>query len=129
VLVTRKSSIQGKGLFTDSAIRARTKIGEFTGERISVREARRRARLQKRIAIIEIDNKHAIDEHVGGGPFRFINHSCEPNVFLRIAYGRVEFYAKTKIAAGEELTVDYVSSHHDGKLACRCGSKKCRGAI
>lgn len=129
MLVIRKSSIQGRGLFTDSAVRARAKLGEFTGERISIREARRRAKQQKRIAIVEVDDYRAIDGKVGGGPFNFINHSCQPNVFIRIAYGRVEFYAKSRIAAGAELTTDYGLSHHDGRLRCQCRSSKCRGFI
>jgi SET domain-containing protein len=99
MLLIKKSSINGKGLFTDSAVRAKTKLGEFTGERVSTREARRRAEGRKRIAIVEIDETDAIDGSAGGGPFQFINHSCEPNVFIRIAYGGVEFYAKMNIAA------------------------------
>ena len=61
--------------------------------------------------------------------FRFINHSCEPNTFMRCTPTRAEFYARRDIAAGEELTVDYMESHHDGKLACRCGAARCRGFI
>ena len=129
MLLIGKSSIQGKGLFTDLSVRARTKLGEFTGERISIREARRRAKRRKRIANLELSLKEAIDGSVNGGLFQFINHSCDPNVFIRIAYGRVEFYAKRNIAAGDELTTDYVWSHHDGQLRCRCQSSNCRGFI
>ena len=92
-----KSSIQGKGLFAECAVRARTKLGELTGERISTDEAHRRAKQRKRIAIVELNENEAIDASVRGGPFRFINHSCEANVFIRIAHGRVEFYAKRNI--------------------------------
>ena len=124
-----KSRIQGQGLFTDAPIPARRKIGEFTGERISVREARRRARGAKRIAIIEISSTKAIDGGVDGGPFQFVNHSCDPNVFIRIAYGRAEFYTRRPLGAGEELTCDYGESHHDGKLPCQCGSAHCKKFI
>lgn len=129
MLLIGKSSIQGKGLFTDSPIPRRKKLGEFTGERISTHEARKRAKGRKRIAIVEISLKEAIDVSVNGGPFRFINHSCDPNVFMRIAHGRVEFYAKRDIAARDELTSDYECSHHDGQLRCRCQSSDCRGFI
>src|SRR3954471_7367765 len=125
MLRVRKSKIQGKGLFTDSATPARKKIGEFTGEAISVREARRRAKGAKRIVIIELSDTKAIDGSVGGCPFEFVNHSCSPNVFVRIAYGRAEFYAQRNIKAGEELTCNYGESHHEGKLPCLCGSPKC----
>jgi SET domain-containing protein len=129
MLITRKSSIQGKGLFTDSPLRARQKIGEFSGEPISIREARKRAKGAKRIAIVEVSDTVALDGTRRGGPFSFINHSCDSNVFIRIAYGRAEFYAKNKIKAGAELTCDYVDSHHDGTLPCRCGSNNCRKFI
>jgi uncharacterized protein len=125
MLRVRKSKIQGQGLFTDTAIPSRKKIGDFTGECISVREARRRAKGKKRIAIIELSTTKAIDGSVNGGPFSFVNHSCDPNVFVRIAYGRAEFYAQRKIKAGEELTCNYGESHHEGKLPCRCGSPRC----
>jgi uncharacterized protein len=124
-----KSSIQGKGLFAAGPVRARTKLGELTGESISVEEARRRAKRRKRIAIVELNENEAIDADVDGGPFRYINHSCEPNVFIRIAFNRVEFYAKRDIATGDELTADYGLSHHDGQLQCCCGTSKCRGFI
>ena len=130
MLVIRKSKIEGKGLFTDAPIKARTKVGEYTGERISVREARRRAKTREHVAIVELSEKEAIDESTpGGGPFQFINHSCSPNVFIRIAYNRVEFYALRNIAAGEEMTVDYEVSHHDGGLPCRCKTEGCRDFI
>jgi uncharacterized protein len=124
-----KSSIQGKGLFTNVALRARQKIGEFTGERISLREARKRAKGAKRIAIVEVSDTVALDGTRRGGPFSFINHSCDSNVFIRIAFGRAEFYARKNIDAGDELTCDYVDSHHNGRLPCRCGSLKCRKFI
>jgi uncharacterized protein len=129
MLISGKSRIQGTGLFTESPIRARTKIGNYAGEHISIREARRRAKSRRRIAIIELDDKFAIDGAVRGGPLRFVNHSCDPNVFVRIAYGRAEFYARRAIQAGDELTCDYGDSQHEGKLPCRCGAKKCRKFI
>ncbi|MEJ0062187.1 MAG: SET domain-containing protein-lysine N-methyltransferase [Alphaproteobacteria bacterium] len=129
MLSIRKSSIQGKGLFATRPIRARKKLGEFTGKLVSVREARKRAKTLKRIVIIEISETKAIDGSVGGGPFQFVNHSCDANLFIRIAYGRAEFYARRNIKTGEELTCDYGDSHHEGKLPCRCGQANCRKAI
>jgi SET domain-containing protein len=128
-LRVKKSHIQGKGLFTDVPVPARRKLGEFTGERISTREAAKRARGAKRIAIVDVTEREAIDGSVRGGPFQFLNHSCEANLFIRIAYGRVEFYARRNIKAGEELTCDYGLSYHEGELACQCGTAKCKRFI
>jgi len=106
----------------------RAKIGEFGGERIGLREAARRARSRRIIAIVELD-RFAYDASVGDNAFRWINHSCEPNTFMRCTPTRAEFYALRAIAPGEELTTDYVDSQHDGKLPCRCGARGCRGFI
>ncbi len=123
------SLIQGRGLFAAAPVRKRMKIGEFSGERISVREGRRRARKAQRIVIVELSATEAIDGSVNGGPFQFVNHSCDPNLFMRIAYGRAEFYARRDIRAGEELTCDYGESHHEGKLPCQCRAARCRKFI
>jgi SET domain-containing protein len=60
---------------------------------------------------------------------RYTNHSCAPNARLDIRQGRVEFYALRDVATGEELTVDYGETHHEGRLACRCGAPGCRGRL
>jgi len=123
-----RSSITGRGLFAGCSIRKRAKIGEFEGEVIPIAEARRRAASLGIVAIVELERK-AIDARGMRTGFRFINHSCAPNTFMRRTRKRVEFYALRDIAEGEELTVDYEDSHHEGKLACRCGAARCRGWI
>ena len=125
----KPSAIDGQGAFAAEAIPARRKIGEIRGESISVREARRRARSQQRIMIVEVSEKRAIDASGSSDPLRFTNHSCKPNAVLRIRQGRVEFYAMRDMAPGEEITVDYGETHHDGKLRCRCGAPGCVGRL
>jgi SET domain-containing protein len=123
------SRIDGQGAFAAEAVPARRKIGEIRGEPISVREARRRARGQQRIMIVELSETRAIDATHSAEPLRFTNHSCRPNAVLRIRQGRVEFYAMRDIAPGEEITVNYGETHHEGRLPCRCGAPGCAGAI
>ena len=60
---------------------------------------------------------------------RYTNHSCKPNARLCIRQGRVEFYALRSIEPGEEITVDYGETHHEGRLRCGCGAVGCRGAL
>ncbi len=127
-LVVRPSRFVGRGLFSPLPIEARRKIGEFEGEVIGLREARRRARGRSIIAIVELD-RYALDATGMTRGFRFINHSCDPNTYMRCTPTRAEFYARRAIAAGEELTVDYGENQHDGKLRCRCGAPNCRGWI
>jgi SET domain-containing protein len=123
------SRIDGQGAFAAEAIPARRKIGEIRGESISVREARRRAKGLTRIMIVEVSERRAIDASRSADALRFTNHSCAPNAVLRIRQGRVELYAMRDVAVGEELTVNYGESHHEGKLACRCGAPCCAGRL
>src|SRR5918911_1297111 len=124
----RRSRIHGRGLFARAPVAARRKLGELGGELVTEREARRRARAAgESIKIVEFGDGTALDATRAGGPFGYVNHSCDPNAFMRLCRGRVEFYALRPIEAGEEVTCDYGETHHDGKLPCRCGSPKCHG--
>ena len=128
-VAVRPSTIDGHGVFAAEPIGASRKIGEIRGETISVEEARIRATRHERIMIVELSSRRAIDFTRSTDPMRFTNHSCRPNARLRTDYGRVEFYALRNIEPGEELTVDYGQTHHEGRLACRCGAEGCRGAL
>lgn len=123
------SRIDGHGVYAAEPITRRLKIGEIRGESISVAEARIRATRVERIMIVELSAKKAIDFSRSTDPMRFTNHSCQANARLCIRQGRVEFYAVRDIAQGEEITVDYGESHHDGQLRCRCGAPGCRGSL
>src|SRR4051812_16702356 len=116
----RPSRIDGRGVFASAALEARRKLGELTGTLITHQEARRRALSVKRIAIVEFDDGIALDASKDKC-FRYVNHSCTPNTYMRRVAHRVEFYALRTIEPGEELTCDYGETHHEGKLACRCG--------
>lgn len=122
----RPSAIDGNGVFARRRIPARRKLGELTGELINHREARRRARDRKRIAIVEFDDGMAIDASVNGNAFRYTNHSCAPNAYMRIAGQRVEFYSLRVIKPGEEITCRYGETQHEGTVPCRCGRGRCR---
>jgi SET domain-containing protein len=125
----KPSAIDGQGAFAAEAVPPRLKIGEIRGESISVAEARMRATRSERIMIVELSSRKAIDFSKSSDPMRYTNHSCRPNARLCIRQGRVEFYALRAIQAGEEITVDYGETHHEGRLACRCGVPGCRGAL
>ena len=125
----RASPIDGQGAFAAEPIPPRLKIGEIRGESISVQDARIRATRSERIMIVELSAKKAIDFSKSADPMRYTNHSCNPNARLVIRNGRVEFYAARAIAHGEEITVDYGETHHEGRLRCQCGTPGCRGAL
>ncbi len=128
-VTVQPSRIDGQGAFAAEAIPARRKIGEIRGESVSVKVARQRARAQQRIMIVEVSERRAIDASQSSDPLRYTNHSCRPNAVLRIRQGRVELYAMRDVGIGEELTVNYGETHHEGRLRCRCGAVGCVGAL
>jgi SET domain-containing protein len=83
---------------------------------------------QPRIYLIEINSRWALDCS-SDSTFRHLNHSCQPNCYLRIVRERVEVYALKTIAPGVELTVDYGETPHAGGMSCRCGARRCRGSL
>ena len=125
----KRSLIDGRGLFAKYPIKAKQKLGDLSGEVINQREARRRAKDRRRVAIVELGNGKAIDAARGGNELRYVNHSCSPNTFMRIFRNRVEFYALQAIRSAEELTCDYGETHHNRSRRCECGSRNCRGFI
>ncbi|MBA2338773.1 MAG: SET domain-containing protein-lysine N-methyltransferase [Pyrinomonadaceae bacterium] len=128
-LAVAKSAIDGKGCFATRFFPARRKIAEYAGELITVREAFARAMRREKHRMCAIDERWSIDGSRGGNGTHYINHSCEPNSFMRIARGRIIFMALRDIHPGEEITIDYVQTYHSDKKRCRCGTPTCRWTI
>ena len=131
-LKVKKSRIAGLGAYAIETIPSKKKLGNMAGVIISYREAQRRVKLQPHNTLFMVEFDHgniALDASVNSNALRHINHSCDPNTYMRRAYQRVEFYTLRPIKKGEELTCDYGETHHNGTLPCRCGAKNCRGFI
>jgi len=125
----RRSRIDGFGVCADETIAPGTHIGDLTGEAITVAEARRRAQGKQRLMLVELSPSRAIDASRSSDPMRFTNHSCAPNARLEVQYGDIRFFALREIAIGEEITVSYGLTHHEGRLTCRCGADNCQGQL
>ena len=136
----RTSAIQGTGAFAVTDIPKGTRIVEYTGEKITNREADRRYDDEKmsrhHTFLFTLNSRYIVDAAVGGNEARFINHSCDPNCEAVIEDGRIFVEALKRIPAGTELAYDYAyertkeHTEEDEKLyVCRCGSPKCRGTI
>ncbi|KAI9853404.1 MAG: hypothetical protein M1824_001271 [Vezdaea acicularis] len=96
-----------------------------------------------------LENRYVIDGQYYGGPTRFINHSCMPNVKnMCVSFNNYDpsfyhlaFFALRDIPAGEELTWDYtgicdyeqrqpvsqkLAKARGGRGECKCHTDKCR---
>lgn len=83
---------------------------------------------------IDLWNGKVLEPHK---PFRFLNHSCEPNCELVIweldedtieRDNAISLCAIRPVNPGDELTIDYAWSA-DCAIPCLCGADGCRGWI
>ncbi len=101
---------------------------EYTGEKISRRETKRRSERQH-VYLFELDAYWCLDGACGGSGAELINHSCDPNLYASIVKGHILYLSRRAIEPGEELTVDYNLARDMDKVPCRCGVPGCRGTI
>src|SRR5579862_3251241 len=125
-LAVRPSRIHRWGVFAQETIPAAAEVIEYTGKRISRREAKRLAG-RKLHYIFHLDNYWVIDGQVGGSGAQYVNHCCNPNVEVRRIDGRILYFSKRQIEAGEELFLDYRFPKSGARVPCRCGAANCRG--
>ncbi|MBV8550699.1 MAG: SET domain-containing protein-lysine N-methyltransferase [Acidobacteriaceae bacterium] len=123
------SKIHRWGVYSTQFIPAGRKVIEYTGEKISRRETKRRADASNLIYLFTLDAYWTIDGSVGGSGAEYINHSCEPNLVARILKGHILYMSARDIRPGEELTVDYHFDKKVERVPCSCGAAKCRGTI
>lgn len=63
-------------------------------------------------------------------PERHINHSCDPNTFVKTIFGVRYVFALRSVAVEEEITYDYCINGFGNTLwNCNCGSRRCRQTI
>jgi SET domain-containing protein len=126
-LVLRASPIQGIGAFATESIEAAVVLTRVTGGLV-VTAAERAAGLSDLAVELYAEDQLAPDLFRVWPKFidYYFNHSCEPNV-VEIAADGTQVTARI-IAAGEELTIDYLYQP-GGRWPdepCRCGSDRCR---
>ncbi len=134
--VESKRSVQvgetaiGKGVFASRSFPTSAVIGQITGQVINDPE-------YTSDYCIELTDWLSLEP---SAPFRFLNHSCEPNcefdfdVIDHVRDGspidvpHVFVFALRDITEGEELTIDYnwPASH---AIPCECGAVSCRGWV
>ena len=124
----RPSSIEGKGLYATKPIKKGDLVVIWGGTYTDFKGAEKAKQNGK--VVMQWDEDLFSVEDRGETSGYFINHSCEPNLWMKGAYALV---AMRNVKKGEELTADYVIWEADedyvSKWDCNCGSTKCRRRI
>ncbi len=127
-LAIKPSKIHRFGVYAGERIPANRKVIEYTGQRISNREANKRD-WGKYTYLFEVDRYWTLDGSVGGSGAEIINHSCDPNIITRVMKGHILYMSLRSIKRGEELTVNYNFAKDVDPSPCCCGAKNCRGTM
>ena len=115
-LMIKPSKIHRWGVYAAEDIPARRKIMEYTGERISRKETRRRSEEQGRmIYLFTLDNYWTLDGAVGGSGAQYINHCCDPNIKTVIQQRPYPLYEQAR---------DSQRRRTDGGLSLREGYRR-----
>lgn len=123
------SPIHRWGIYAEEKIPARRKVMEYTGEKISRKESKKRAEEREDVYLFTLNNYWNIDGAVNGSGAQLVNHSCDPNLAARIVRDHILYMSVREIQPGEELTIDYRFEWNVEKVPCKCGAKTCRGVI
>ena len=129
----KKSKIDKNGLYASCDIKKGTKIIEYKGKIITVKETETNPKFDndKAIYLFNLNKKYDLDGDFKYNTARLINHSCDPNCEVDGVGLKLWIYAIKDIKKNKELTYDYgFSFDKDYKdFPCRCGAKKCVGYI
>jgi SET domain-containing protein len=124
ILIRKRSTIHGQGVFTTAAIPRGAAVMSFGGQEVPFAQVPPEARA------LQVGPDAWIVEDVEADYLEnYVNHRCTPN--LGFAEGTLTLYALRDIADGEELFWDYSTAINDPtwRVTCRCGDANCRGAI
>ncbi len=123
------SSLQGKSMFAKENIKAGETVIIWGGDYVSKEEAMTAKNKEGKV-VMQLDDDLFTVEERGDDITYFLNHSCDPNVWMKNAFTLV---ARRDISPDEELTADYIlweaDENYIAKWECTCGSRLCRKKI
>ena len=129
----KKSNIDNKGLYASTDIKEGTKIIEYKGKIISVKETETNPKFDndKAIYLFNLNKKYDLDGDFKYNTARLINHSCDPNCEVTGTGLKIWIHAIKNINRDEELTYDYGFGFDEDfkNYPCKCKSKNCVGYI
>ena len=129
----KKSKIDKKGLYASRNISKGTKIIEYKGKIITIKQSEENPKFDngKAIYLFNLNKKYDLDGDFKFNTARLINHSCDPNCEVAGSGLKVWVYAIKDITKDEELSYDYGFSYDKDykQFPCKCKSVKCVGYI
>ena len=129
----KKSEFDKNGLYANCNIKRGTKIIEYKGKLVTVKNSEKDPKFDnsKAIYLFGINKKYDLDGNFSFNTARLINHSCEPNCEVFGEGLKLWIFAMKNIKKGEELSYDYGFSFDQDyrNYPCNCGSKNCAGYI
>ena len=121
-LVIRQGT-HGRGAFAPGRIPKGTFIFQFTGPLLHYADT------TADTLALQIGPDLYIGE--SGGADDCVNHSCEPNAYVKIEGTTATLHALRDIEPGEEIFFDYstILDEDDFTMSCLCGTPSCRKLI
>lgn len=130
-----RSKIHGWGLFAYQRIPRGRIVIKYDGERLSLQQFLARLKgIRKRGGrmpryVVRMSKNWFVDGSIGGSGAERVNHSCDPNLQMRLTSDHAVLISRRWIKSGEELTWDYRFPRKAPLRRCNCGSSKCRRSI
>jgi SET domain-containing protein len=119
-----QSKIHGKGIFAKVSIKENEVCVVFGGEYTNA-EGAAKARTKGKLVMRWDEDLYSVEDR-GDDPSYFINHSCDPNIWMNDAF---TLATRRHIRAGEEITADYAlwEAEEDSIMMweCKCSSLLC----
>ena len=129
----KKSKIDKNGLYANCDISRGTKIIEYKGKIVTVKQSDANPKYDnnKAIYLFNLNKRYDLDGDFKFNTARLINHSCDPNCEVFGSGLKVWVFAMKNIKKDEELSYDYGFSYDaDYKnYPCKCKAKNCVGYI
>ena len=121
--IVKNSSVQGKGVFVNNDFARGEVVLEINDSHV-VSDTSKLTKEQWEHDCDFLSNGKVV---LMQSPEKYINHSCNPNTYIKTINGVRKVLVMRNIKKGEEITFDYaVNGNNDGTFKCKCGSNNCR---
>lgn len=118
----KNSATQGKGVFASKNFQKGDFVLTIDDSHVVADESKLTPK-QHAFELDYVEDKIVIMQ----APEKYINHSCDPNIFVKTENGIRNIYAMRNIPKGNEIAYDYsINGNNEGTFECHCGSKSCR---